>query len=573
MIKISAKKGVQQLIQRFKHVGIRHIVISPGSRNAPLIISFSQDPYFTTYSIPDERSAAFYALGMAEELGEPVAIACTSGSAILNYYPAIAEAFYRSIPLIVLSADRPLAWIDHGDGQTIRQRGVLSHHIMAEMELLESPILEKELEQNSSEFDRVFDYVFRPWKGPVHINCPFTEPLYESEPALEEDNTSTKRISRVSHELSNEDISYINTTWLDAKNIMILCGQMPHSPELHHILNSLSEHSHVAIIVENTSNLAGNRFIHCIDRTLNSIPSHLNRYFQPDLLISIGGAIISKRIKSFLRDSTGVIHWRVGFEFPEMDTYRHLTRSFEDSANHFLRHLPLPQMDVMHTRFGEQWKQLDFLIQLKHEEFFADGPFTDIQVFHYLMDIIPEDSKLHMANSSVVRYCQLFDPIKSIRYTGNRGTSGIDGSTSTAIGAAIANPDLIHTIITGDISFFYDSNALWNHHLPSNIRIILINNGGGGIFKIIPGPDKTDELEQHFVARQHFHAAPLCQAFDVSYLSARTVDELDQAMQHFYQPSPNQRPVLLEVFTPSDANPEELNRYFREIKVEPKIFT
>jgi 2-succinyl-5-enolpyruvyl-6-hydroxy-3-cyclohexene-1-carboxylate synthase len=574
MYEISDKRGVQQLVFALHQMGLKHVVISPGSRNAPLTISFVQHPEFTTYTIPDERSAGFYALGMAEELQEPVAVVCTSGSALLNYAPAVAEAFYRSIPLVVISADRPLEWIDHGDGQTIRQTGALSNHIMSEISLIESPLTREQELENTTNINGLIPYLHGTWKGPVHINCPFNEPLYNSidlplEPPFPEISFSPPTSSN----LSETDLHHIRETWMSKKKIMIICGQLTYSAKLQHSLHELASYGEVAVLIENTSNLSGRHFIQCIDRTLNSIKEEQTTTFQPDLLITIGGAVISKRIKTFLRDTAELEHWKIGYEFPLMDTYRHLSRSYEIKPETFIKLLPLPKMDAHKSRFGEQWKQLDYLIQQHQKVFFHTDSFHDINVFNYLMDVIPDDSKLHMANSSVVRYCQLFDPISSIRYTCNRGTSGIDGSTSTAIGAALANPTIIHTLISGDISFFYDSNALWNRHLPSNIRIIVINNGGGGIFKIIPGPGKTAELEDYFVAKQSFSVEHICKAFDIHYRHAITMQELDNVMQTFYLETSNQRPIVLEIFTNGDNNHHALEAYFKAIRVEPKILS
>jgi 2-succinyl-5-enolpyruvyl-6-hydroxy-3-cyclohexene-1-carboxylate synthase len=571
---ISDKRGVQQLVFALHHIGLKHVVISPGSRNAPLTISFAQHPEFNTYTIPDERSAAFYALGMAEELQEPVAVVCTSGSALLNYAPAVAEAFYRSIPLVIISADRPLEWIDHGDGQTIRQTGALSNHIMAEIALHEAPLTPEQESENTSNIHQLVPYLCGNWRGPVHINFPFNEPLYNSiDIHLASPIPAISFPPPTNGSLSEADLNHVRETWLSKKKIMIICGQLPYSAKLQHSLHELASYGEIAVLIENTSNLSGRHFIQCIDRTLNSITEEYTVSFQPDLLITIGGAVISKRIKAFLRNTEDLEHWNIGYEFPEMDTYRHLSRSFELSPETFIKLLPLPKMDAHKSRFGEQWKQLDYLIQQRQELFFQTDSFHDIHVFNYLMDVIPDDSKLHMANSSVVRYCQLFDPISSIRYTCNRGTSGIDGSTSTAIGAAIANPAIIHTFISGDLSFFYDSNALWNRHLPSNVRIIVINNGGGGIFKIIPGPEKTAELEDYFVAKQSFSAEYICKAFHVHYQRATNMQELDNVMQSFYMEKSDQRPVVLEIFTDGDYNHHALNDYFKAVRVEPKILS
>jgi 2-succinyl-5-enolpyruvyl-6-hydroxy-3-cyclohexene-1-carboxylate synthase len=571
MGKISDKKGVQQLLQLAKSYGLKKIVVSPGSRNAPLSISFSQSVDFECFVIPDERAAAFYALGMAEQLQEPVAVVCTSGSAVLNYSPAVAEAFYRCIPLVVISADRPAHWIDQGDGQTIRQVGALSNHILAETSLLETPKNATDIAFNHAEIERVFLSCLGAQKGPIHINFPFNEPLYGTidSTEIEEIKLPIKAVSQSFPLLNEDELSEIKKVWSSTKKKMIICGQLEHQPQLQHILSELSGDSSVAILVENTSNLAHRRFIHCIDRTLNSITENdLENGFKPELLITIGGAVISKKIKSFLRRVDHLTHWKIGMEFPAMDTYQQLTKSYQLDPSTFFRQLIAEQPQLNNSRFGEQWKQLDYLIQEKHETYFHSAPYGDLSVFQYLMDVVPDDSYLHMANSSVVRYCQLFDGLASLRYFCNRGTSGIDGSTSTAIGAAMAKPDTLHTFISGDISFFYDSNALWNQHLPKNIRIIVINNGGGGIFKIIPGPDTSEELDDFFVAKQNYSVEFLCKAFDVNYLSANCLEEIDQQIIPFYSEQANKRPVVMEVFTPHEANDKQLKEYFEKIRIE-----
>ncbi len=571
MAKISDKRGVQQFLHQVKSYGLKRIIVSPGSRNAPLSISFSQSSEFECIVIPDERAAAFYALGMAEQLNQPVAVVCTSGSAVLNYAPAVAEAFYRCIPLVVISADRPVQWIDQGDGQTIRQVGALSNHILAETSLLEALDSGAEVKFNHTEIQRVFAACLGAQKGPIHINFPFSEPLYGT---IESSNVNVNQlaiepIEEKSRLLDEHELEEIMQVWSTTKKKMIICGQLEYQPQLQHVLSELSADSSVAILVENTSNLAHRRFIHCIDRTLNSISENqLDDQFQPELLISIGGAVISKRIKSFLRKSRKLTHWKVGYEFPEMDTYQHLKKSYQLEPSTFFRQLTTTQPKVNISRYGEQWKQLDYLIQDKHAAYFESAPYGDLTVFQYLMDVIPNDSFLHMANSSVVRYCQLFDGLASLRYFCNRGTSGIDGSTSTAIGAAMAKPDKLHTFISGDISFFYDSNALWNQRLPNNIRIVVINNGGGGIFKIIPGPDTSEELEKFFVAKHNYSVEHLCKAFGVNYLSAKSIAEIEQQIASFYSQQPNNQPVLMEVFTPQDENDKQLKEYFEKIRLE-----
>jgi 2-succinyl-5-enolpyruvyl-6-hydroxy-3-cyclohexene-1-carboxylate synthase len=560
----SEKYGVQQLKEQCFLNGLHTIVFSPGSRNAPFIIAFSEDDRFTCYVIPDERSAAFYAMGMAEQLQKPVAVACTSGSALLNYYPAVSEAFYRNIPLVVISADRPAEWTDMGDGQTIRQKEVFSNHIIDETSLLESPNSENEKWYNQREVDRVLQLSKN---GPVHINFPFNEPLY---------NTSADKIELSNHtelletdsSLSSNQQTKLSEIWNSSERKLIICGQMPKNGYLQEQLKQLANDSSVAVLVENTSNLADRSFIHCIDRTINSITQDNPELFQPDLLITIGGAVISKKIKSYLRSHKPKKHWKIGGSFQFMDTYQSLTTTIPISPNTFFSTILEGDFKFGLSRYGEQWKQLDYLIQDKHDSQLNEIAYSDLSVFRLILDAIPEKSQLHFGNSSVIRYAQLFDPIQSITHKCNRGTSGIDGSTSTALGNCLADPDHLHTLISGDMSFFYDSNALWNHHLPSNFRIFVINNGGGGIFNIIPGPDKSKAKDKYFVTNQSFSAKSICEAFDVNYMSASSMDDIDSQLNCFFEVQSNERPVLMEVFTPRETNDKVLKDYFEKIKIK-----
>jgi 2-succinyl-5-enolpyruvyl-6-hydroxy-3-cyclohexene-1-carboxylate synthase len=560
----SEKYGVQQLKEQCFLNGLHTIVFSPGSRNAPLIVAFTQDDRFTCFVIPDERSAGFYAMGMAEQLQKPVAVACTSGSALLNYYPAVSEAFYRKIPLVIISADRPSEWTDMGDGQTIRQEGVFSNHIIDQTSLLESPKSDNEKWFNQREIDRVLQ---KSKNGPVHINFPFNEPLYN----LSEDkvaNSVYTELLETESVLTSKQISKLSEVWNSSDRKLIICGQMAKNGYLQEQLKQLAKDSSVAILVENTSNLSDRSFIHCIDRTINSITEDYPELFRPDLLITIGGAVISKKIKSSLRSYKPKNHWKIGSSFQFMDTYQSLTTTIPMSSNTFFSTILENDFKFGLSRYGEQWKQLDYLIQDKHDSYFNEVAYSDLSVFQLILDAIPEKSQLHFGNSSVIRYAQLFDPIESIIHKCNRGTSGIDGSTSTALGNCLADTDHLHSFISGDISFFYDSNAFWNHHLPSNFRMFVINNGGGGIFNIIPGPDKTEVKDKYFVTNQSFSAKSICEAFDVNYMSANSMEDIDSQLDTFFEIQSNERPVLMEIFTPRETNDEVLKDYFDKIKIK-----
>ena len=369
-------------------------------------------------------------------------------------------------------------------------------------------------------------------------------------------------IERRSEQLTLVDGSKeaLKEIWNSSQKKMILIGQHDRDLALKNGLFDLCNDSSIAVLVENTSNLTNQRWVHCIDRTLAGISDEEIEKYQPDLLITLGGAIISKRIKQFLRNAPIKAHWKAGHEFIEMDTYRKLTHSFDTAPSNFVEMLLSMNLDRNQSNFGSLWKQRDFLNQEKLPTFFETIPYSDLSVFETLLDYVPENAHLHMANSSVVRYCQLYDPTPSLRYFANRGTSGIDGSTSTASGVALSSPNVCNVLITGDVSFFYDTNAFWNKQLPSNLRVFLINNGGGGIFRIIPGPRESDQLENYFEAHHDRKAEFICKAHDVNYVSASSLNKIESQMAGFFEES--DRPKLMEIFTPRELNGEVLSQYF-----------
>ena len=559
----SNKLIVQKIVSACESYGIKHIVVCPGSRNAPFSIAFDNHPAFSTYVVHDERSAAFFALGMIDQLGSPVAIVCTSGSAIQNFSPAVSEAFYRQLPLVVISADRPKNWIDQGDGQTIRQSNVLRDHAMYVTELSDDIESDEYSWYAKCELNQAFSQVTNPWKGPIHINVGLHEPLYDVQ---EEKESTFSKVEFVATEnIIDKEILSNQRKEISGK-VLVLCGQMNRNESLQKILADFAENTNVAVLVENTSNLSDTRFVHCIDRTLNLISEGEIEKFIPDLLITLGDAVVSKKIKTFLRKNKPKQHWKIGYAFPHMDTYQSVTHVFQMDTVSFFKQLLSEQSEIHSNNYGSLWRQKDYVAKDKSVEFLDHVEFSDLQVFDYIFQYLTERSILHMANSSVVRYCQLFDPIPSIDYYGNRGTSGIDGSTSTAVGASVANQEKLHVLITGDISFFYDSNALWNNYLGKNLRVILINNSGGGIFRIIPGPSTSPQRDTFFEATHETNAEGLCNSFNVNYQAVNSIFALQTVLTDFFTESLNQRPKVVEIFTPREKNAEVLNEYFQFIK-------
>lgn len=562
MIQSSSKKGVQLLVSQFAQLNVKHIVFSPGSRNAPLAIAFNQHPYFEAIVIPDERSAAFYALGMGQQLNEPVALICTSGSAVLNYYPAIAEAFYQNIPLIVISADRPMDWIDQNDGQTIRQENVLKNHVRYFTTLRENHISKDDIWYNSREIATAYHASNGLVKGPVHINFPLTEPLYE-QATIDSDILAVKPFSVVDgrQQIAPEEQLVLKEIWKSTEKIMILVGQHQPDAYLQQALKNLSNLPNVAIMVENTSNMLDRDFVNCIDRTLNGITEEAKEDYAPELLITIGGQIVSKKIKQFFRKYQPKHHWRVGNAMPYTDTYQSMTRSIVSNEANFVEMIEKFPSEVS-SNFGNKWKQMDYLQEDRAQEYLYNlDTFCDLKVFEILLDCIPDDSHLHLANSSVIRYSQLFTPVRGINYWCNRGTSGIDGSMSTAAGASLISKNKSHTLIIGDMSFFYDSNALWNNLKLSNLRVFVINNGGGDIFNIIPGPSTTQELNTNFVCKHNLSAEGICKSYNAKYFKATNLEEIESQMHDFYSYDANNTVYVMEIFTNTANNSNELKNF------------
>ena len=541
----------QSILEICQQKGVKHIVISPGSRNAPLTIGFTNNPYFKCYSIADERCAAFFAIGIAQQIQQPVIVVCTSGSALLNYYPAFAEAFYSQIPLVVLSADRPQHKIDIGDGQTIRQENVFANHSLFNANLSEN---------NSLENDHLVQmalHISIAQKGPVHINVPFEEPLYET---VSEIQVHPKIIEFTNEEKPFEIDPSTLALWKSASKKLVLVGELfPNSVEQHY-LELLANDPSVVVLTEKTSNLHHLTFIDQIDTLITPFDEADLKAFQPEILVTFGGMVVSKRIKAFLRKYKPEHHWHTD-EFRAYDTFGALTNHFETKINVFLSQL------LTEDTFESTYKSSILSIWkdrvAKHQEYNSKIPFSDFKVFDFICQNLPENCQLQVSNSSAIRYMQLFDVASSIPVFCNRGTSGIDGSTSTAIGASAVST-LPTVLITGDIGFLYDSNALWNNYIPSNFKIILINNGGGGIFRILPGHEETETFNTFFETSHQLNASHLAKMYGLDYFKAMDEISLDQQFSVFL--AQNEKPSILEIFTPEKVNDLVLLEFFRKLK-------
>jgi 2-succinyl-5-enolpyruvyl-6-hydroxy-3-cyclohexene-1-carboxylate synthase len=552
-MKISSKKVVSELMGALKGASIADVIITPGSRNAPFSISLANDSFFQLHSIVDERSAAFFALGLSQQTKKPTVLICTSGTALLNYAPAIAEAYYQRIPLLVISADRPEEWIDRGEGQSIRQNNVFQNYADYSACLIadekEGSVQNKEIIQDT------FQYLISN-NGPVHLNVPFQEPLYELIDCeeLPSFQFETKENAMDALKEVDESLEIIQ----QAERIMILIGQHVYE-DFSKELQQFNQLQQVIVLTETHANVNIENAFPCIDRIIMGLDGNAQQALSPNVLITVGTNIISRKIKAILRKSKPK-HIQVGLNERKMDTFDCLELQCNLTPQDFFNSLK-------EIESKSEWKNNILSIQENQikqvEAWLPSAPFSDLTVFSSLLKSIPDGTDVQMGNSSVVRYIQLFNQNKNLTYFGNRGVAGIDGSTSTAIGAAwkTKKPTLL---ISGDLSFHYDSNAFWNNYLSNELKVIVINNGGGGIFRIIDGSKDTAHLEQFF---ETVHSSKsikgIADLYNLNYFSAANNDELIQTLPLFF----NQNNVsVLEIFTPKEDNPKALDAFFQHTK-------
>ena len=551
----SVKKNVLQTVALLKAYGVRQIVLSPGSRNAPLMQTFSQDAFFECHTIVDERNAAFYALGIIQALQQPVAICCTSGSALLNYAPAVSEAYYQQLPLVVISADRSPEWIGQMDGQTLPQAGVFSSLSKKSVHL---PEINNETDAwfCNRLLNEALIACTADAPGPVHINIPLYEPLFDYS---EETLPSARKIDYARPHKS-VDLSCFIEKWEKFSKRLIIVGQLFQTPELIKSLENLAIKADCVIFTENLSNSVSPYFISNFDALLYAIPEDQKANFAPDLVITLGGHIVSKRLKHFIRQHKPENHWHLTESGEVVDLFQSLTDLVETEPLNFFPNL-LPQ--ILHSAgkpFNGLWKGASQLIPEPAE----DTAFSDISATRDFLKVLPKNSALHLANSSTVRNVQLFQLDKSIKVYCNRGVNGIESTLPSVVGFASVYKEPVYLII-GDLSFFYGLNALWNIQHIKNLRILLINNGGGGIFHLLPGLNQASSLKEYVSAEHNTQAKDWALAAGLNYLSAKNKSDLEECLKVFTEEETN-RSILIEVSTDIETSKNVFQEYYHKLK-------
>lgn len=559
--KRSHKPAVQILAESCISHGLKTAVISPGSRNAPLIIEFTAHPQIRCISLPDERSAAYYALGIALQTQRPVALICTSGTAALNYAPAIAEAYYQQVPLVVFTADRPAEWIDQGDGQTIRQDQLFKNIVKYSTQLPTAQDSPSDLHQIQRQLSHAFAIAKQAAKGPVHLNVPLREPLYSTttmhRPSLSRPYHSTN----LNTTLSKTQLQFFQEQINHHQKILLIVGQQAKNAAIEKLLIRLAKEKNWVILSEKTSNLMNACFIHHIDRTISGIQTEEEADFIPDLLISIGGQLVSKMLKQLLRAYPIASHWQLSPSENAEDTYLKLTHHIRTHPQPFFSQI-IEGIQPSHTDYSILWHKKKKSTQQLHALYLKKVKWSDLKAHEFILAHLPLNCQLHLANSTPVRYAQLFDLNPEISVFSNRGTSGIDGCTSTAAGVASQSKQP-NILITGDIAFLYDSNAFWNQQFPQNLKIILINNQGGNIFRFIPGPDQTNALEPFFETHVEVDIQKLTAAFKLHYTHCNSLESLQKNWFNFIHQS---SAAVLEISSPGRANAPILRNYFNFLK-------
>ena len=547
------KKNILQLVALLEAHGVTKIVLCPGSRNIPLVHTLSTHPSFKCYSVTDERSAGFFAIGLALNGGAPAAICCTSGTALLNLHPAVAEAFYQNVPLVVISADRPAAWIGQMDGQTLPQPGVFGTLVKKSVNLPEIYTDEDEWYCNRLVNEALLETLHH-GKGPVHINVPVTEPIFRfTTETLPEVRVITRYQGLNIYDRDYNDlIQRLN----QYQKRMIIVGQM-NLIYLFEKKYSKLLYKHFAWLTEHI----GNQTIPGIpvknfDVAIYAMDGEMQGKMAPELLITYVGHIVSKRLKKFLRNNPPKEHWHVSPDGEIVDLYGSLTTVIEMDPFEFLEKIAFllenktPQYPLLWENFCKTLPQPEL-------------PYSEMSAIGALIQALPQQCALHLANSSAVRYAQLFTVPATVEVCCNRGTSGIEGSLSTAVGYAAAS-DKLNFVVIGDLSFFYDMNALWNGNFGANLRILLLNNGGGEIFHTLPGLEMSGTSHK-FITAVH-KASAKGWAEDRGFLYQKVEDEvqLEEAIQLFTQPEPMTQPVLVEVFTNKNKDARILKDFYHQ---------
>lgn len=539
-----------------------------------MTLAFAREPGITVRTFSDERSAGFIALGMARQLRRPVALVCTSGTAAYNFAPAVAEAYFSEVPLVVFTADRPREWIAQHDGQTIFQSRLFGSHVKTSVELPQEYAHADDQWAINRLVNDALNVATEPMAGPVHINVPLREPLYPGQ-RPEEAATSLPRAIEVipsSNTLSETEADVLMRRWNHFSKILIVAGHGERNSDLVTLVDTVCPAMHVPFIAEITGNLHGAaHVIRHTDIFLGAASDDLKKSLQPDLLVTFGRGVVSRNLKTFLRKFPAAEHWHIQPAGHVADTYQNLTTVVRTTPLYFFSLLAGKQEQESFERqkqvnYYNLWEIEERRTRADVEDFFAVGSHGELELVERVLRNLPKGCNLHLANSLSVRYANLAGLLPDradVSVFANRGTSGIDGCTSTAVGHALCGTEL-NVLITGDMAFFYDRNAFWHNYSLPNLRVVVLNNHGGAIFTVVDGAGDLPEAEELFVTQQKLNARKLCEEFGFDYIPLDNKRKIANALKDFFDSEGGTR--IMELETSAAAAREALTRFRQHAK-------
>ena len=557
-----SKENVNILTSLLVAHGVRHAVVCPGSRNAPIVHNLNECPEIQCHPVTDERSAGFYALGMSQALmkpvcvKEPVVVCVTSGTALLNLAPAIAEAYYQRLPLVVVSADRPPQWIDQLDGQTLPQPDALGRFVAKAVSLPEPRDDEEQWYCNRL----VNEALLTSLEGfPVHINVPISEPLF----SFTTQTLPVQRKIELIGSLMNSRLFHETflSAFFQARKPMVIVGQT-YFDDFCMAADLYEIGTYAVVLSESLTNT-----VECchFDEVLPLLEG--DDSYKPDFILYLGGTLVSKRLKRFLRGLSDVSVWSVSDDGAVYDTFMHLTGIIKGSVYEATVNLmdAIEQSTATHTEaFVERWNRL-LQKACAHADAYEPA-YSEMAAVKWFERRVGEKEKnkeasFHYANSAAIRLANIY----ACHYVYcNRGVNGIEGSLSTAAGFSLVKDDTVYCVI-GDLSFFYDQNALWNQNLKGNLRILLLNNGKGGIFNMLPGLEQSPARDSFVAASHQTSAEGICQQNHVVYLRADDMEQMQKGIETLLSLE-SDRPVLLEVFTDASEDECAYRLYFKQLQ-------
>ncbi len=551
-------KSVQYLVALMKAHNIRHVVLSPGGRNIPINHSLEQDEFFDCYSVVDERSAAYFALGLAKQFQEPVAICCTSSVAASNYLPAITEAFYLHVPLLVLTSDRHPYMLDQMENQMIDQVDMYKNFCKLCVKLPMVVNAEDEWYCQRKINEAILELCHH-GSGPVQIDIPIAGEIgMYTEPEL----PKVKVIKRLEYKRRESEWKEKLAELKEAKRILVVCGEqgMP-GKDLSEAISRFGKKYNCVIATEKVSNVAGTGALELFGAAQVIPLDKFNAEFKPDIVISFGGNFVS-RIKDLLRARhDDVTHWLIDEAGSICDVFKCLTTVFECTPLDFFEYFASGAGLTM----SNNRKYYDLWAEYAKSAEYPEFDYSNSYAIKALSEKIPSGSLMHLGILNATRIMSHCKTAEDITAYSNIGAFGIDGSMSTFVGQSVAAPDKPAFLVIGDLSFFYDMNALQIRHLGKNVRIMMINNSGAAEFHFFMGEKTIPTLNRHIAAEHFTSAEGWVRTKNFKYLSAHSAEEFDRNLPEFVKED-SDVPIFFEVFTDKKADAEKLKAFYAKFK-------